>query len=131
MSDAPLLLKKNKRYEQIEDTPDWEILDELDYRKEDLLVIKKRYSAFFQTNLDVLLKQKNVDTLVIAGVNTHACVRMTAIDAYQHDYQVIWPEKGINSSLPEFAEETLKYMVGGIVQMMSNDKIKQLISQTI
>ena len=46
---------------------------------------KKRYSAFFKTGLDQTLDLLKPVVLVLAGVNTHACVRMTAIDAYQRD----------------------------------------------
>jgi len=56
---------------------------------DDAVLVKKRYSAFFGTDLDTLLSTIQPDVLVIAGVNTHAYVRMTAIDAYQRDYDVI------------------------------------------
>src|SRR5678815_2234128 len=54
----------------------------------DLVMVKKRYSAFYGTNLDEVLKTLNPDSLIVAGINTHACVRMTAIDAYQRDWMV-------------------------------------------
>jgi len=48
----------------------------------DAIVIKKRYSAFFETNLDQILDGMNPDALILAGINSHACIRVTAIDAY-------------------------------------------------
>ena len=54
------------------------------------MVIKKRYSAFFGTTLDELLRKLCAETLILTGVNTHACIRTTAIDAYQRDLGVIF-----------------------------------------
>lgn len=128
LSDAPLIMKREQRFEMIDETDEWKILPELHYEEgKDALIIKKRYSAFFGTPLKKNLDQHRVDTLVIAGVNTHACVRMTSIDAYQYDFPVIWPSEGIASSLPEFERETLKYMVGGLVQRMDNEQIQRFI----
>ena len=48
------------------------LLPELNFQKGDFEVIKKRYSAFFQTNLDEILNQIRPSHLVLAGVNTQA-----------------------------------------------------------
>lgn len=47
---------------------------------------KRRYSAFFATDLDLLLRGIKVDTLIIMGTLTNVCVHYTAVDAHQHDY---------------------------------------------
>lgn len=131
LSDAHMLMRKNNRLENIEDTNDWKILEELNMSEEDNLVIKKRYSAFFNTELQNLLQKAVVDTLVVVGVNTHACVRTSSIDAYQYDYEVIWVEEGLNSSLPEFEASTRDYMVGGIVQMMNTEETIELLKKSV
>jgi bifunctional isochorismate lyase/aryl carrier protein len=59
------------------------VLDELDRSDADLEVVKKRYSMFFQTDLDALLQRLGMDQIILAGVNTQACIRVAAIDAYQ------------------------------------------------
>ena len=51
----------------------------------DPVVIKKRYSAFFNTELDHTLHRLKTDVLILSGINPHACVRVTAIDAYPQD----------------------------------------------
>ncbi len=128
LSDAPLMMKKTKRFYTLDNTDGWKILDELDYKKEDTLIIKKRYSAFFETDLDKMLKKLKADTLIVTGVNTHACIRMAAIDAYERDYEVILPIDGIDSWDKEHEKISLKYMDGGIVQVKSTDEIKQMIA---
>ncbi len=72
----------------IEATFGSKILEELAPMDGEHEIIKKRYCAFFQTELDDLLKWLNPPYLVLAGVNTHACIRTAATDAYQLDYRV-------------------------------------------
>lgn len=58
--------------------------------KADEPVIVKRYpSAFFQTDLDQLLRKLEIDTLAIAGCTTSVCVRATAVDSMQHGYHTL------------------------------------------
>ena len=66
-----------------------QIVPELHVAARDAVVIKKRYSAFYGTNLDQLLAALCPDAIILAGINTHACIRMTAIDAYQRDWPVV------------------------------------------
>jgi isochorismate hydrolase len=54
---------------------------------------------------------------VLAGVNTHACVRMTAIDAYQRDLDVIIPREAVGSYDRDHADMSLRYMEGAIAQV--------------
>ncbi len=58
------------------------------------LITKRRYSAFFGTDLDVLLRGAGVDTLVITGVATSMCCESTARDAFYRDYRVVFLSDG-------------------------------------
>ncbi|MDR1766630.1 MAG: cysteine hydrolase [Lachnospiraceae bacterium] len=49
---------------------------------------KRRYSCFFGTDLEILLKGLKVDTLYLVGGFTDVCVHYTAVDAHQHDYHL-------------------------------------------
>jgi nicotinamidase-related amidase len=55
----------------------------------DYLVTKRRYSAFFATELQALLGELGVTTLVLTGVATNGCVQHTAADAFFHGYNLI------------------------------------------
>lgn len=68
-----------------------EIISELAPQPGDFVIEKRRYSAFFQTGLELLLKELNVDTVVLCGVQTHICVLHTATDAYYWNYHIIVP----------------------------------------
>ena len=48
---------------------------------------KRRYSAFFATELDLVLRSLRVQTLILVGALTDVCVHYTAVDAHQHDYR--------------------------------------------
>ena len=52
------------------------------------LIVKRRYSCFFGTELDILLRGLRAETLVLIGGLTDVCVRFTFADAHQHDYRV-------------------------------------------
>jgi len=53
----------------------------------DCVVTKHRYSAFFQTDLDLILRSRNIENLLVAGVLTNVCVESTVRDAFNRNYQ--------------------------------------------
>jgi ureidoacrylate peracid hydrolase len=55
----------------------------------DATVTKHRYSAFFQTELELILRAKGIATVVLAGVSTNTCVETSARDAFMRDFYVI------------------------------------------
>ncbi|MEM1383164.1 MAG: cysteine hydrolase [Pseudomonadota bacterium] len=60
--------------------------EEMDFRPGDYHVPKRRYSAFYGTDLEILLKGLKADTLVLVGGLTDVCVHYTFADAHQGDY---------------------------------------------
>jgi biuret amidohydrolase len=63
-----------------------ELADGLSPRPDEYLIRKRRYSAFFATELELVLKSHGVRTLVLVGALTDVCVHYTFADAHQHDY---------------------------------------------
>ncbi|GIS91232.1 MAG: isochorismatase [Pseudomonadota bacterium] len=70
----------------IEGRPATRIHPRLPYRESDYLIPKRRYSAFFGTDLEILLKGLKADTLILCGELTDVCVHYTFVDAHQHNY---------------------------------------------
>src|SRR5262249_49432573 len=95
----------------------------LDARPEEIVIVKKRYSAFYRTNLDEVLGAIAPRRLIVAGINTHACVRTTAIDAYQRDYDLIVARECVGSYDPEHHTITLRYFDGKIARVLSTAEI--------
>jgi len=63
-----------------------EVTDDLIQSKTDIYLPKRRFSAFFKTDLDQTLRLYGVDTVVITGINSHWCVLSSAMDALSHDF---------------------------------------------
>jgi nicotinamidase-related amidase len=55
---------------------------------DEYLIRKRRYSAFFATELDLVLRSLGVETVILVGALTDVCVHYTAADAHQHDYRI-------------------------------------------
>ena len=88
-----------------------QVIDELEPRPDDLYIVKRRYSAFFNTDLDLTLRDLRVDTLVIIGVVTNICVRSTVHDGFFLGYQVVVPEDCVAATGPREQESSL-YDIG-------------------
>lgn len=66
-----------------------EVMDGLDMQKEDLWLPKPRFSAFFETGLEKILREQGVTLLAVAGIATNFCVLTTAMDALCHDFKAV------------------------------------------
>ena len=73
----------------IRDTWNTAILPALEPEDGDLVVPKHRFSGFFETNLDELLKEHGIETLVFTGCTTSVCVESTVRDAFFRDYRLV------------------------------------------
>jgi ureidoacrylate peracid hydrolase len=91
----------------IEGTWGTEIIEDLGARDDEIHVLKHRYSAFFQTDLDLVLKDMLVDQLVIFGVVTNICVRSTVHDAFFNGYEVVVPRDCCAATGPREQDSTL------------------------
>jgi nicotinamidase-related amidase len=66
-----------------------EVVDDLKPEPIDIILPKRRFSAFFKTDLDQTLRTLGVDTIVVTGMTTEVCVLMTAMEGLCHDFSVI------------------------------------------
>ncbi|PKN68766.1 MAG: cysteine hydrolase [Deltaproteobacteria bacterium HGW-Deltaproteobacteria-12] len=72
----------------IRGTSDAEVTDLLIQFPSDIYSPKRRFSAFYKTDMDQILRLHNVDTVAICGISTHWCVLNTALDALANDFRV-------------------------------------------
>jgi nicotinamidase-related amidase len=112
----------------IKGTAGCEIASDMATAQSDPVVIKKRYSAFFGTDLDQMLHRLTPDVLILAGINTHACVRVTAIDAYQRDWEIVVAADCVDSYDREHHDISMKYMKDKIATVMSNQQIRSALA---
>lgn len=83
---------------------------QLKLQKGDFVIEKRRYSAFFQTGLRLLLDELGVDTLICCGFDTNICVRHTVADAYFNNFNVIVVGDATATFLVGDQEDGLEYM---------------------
>lgn len=87
-----------------------EVIPELELCEKDYVVSKRRYSGFFHTDLDLLLKELGVDTVILTGLHAHMCVRHTAADAYQLGYGIVVAKDATDSFTEEDYLYGIKYL---------------------
>lgn len=127
LSDAFLEMREKGIRITIRGTIGAQFCAELHQHDGDHFVIKKRYSAFFQTPLEAILKRLDVGELTLSGINTHACIRMAAIDAYQRDLKVIIASDCVGSYDKRHGEISLRYLDGKIAELKTNQEILSAI----
>jgi len=92
----------------IRGTPGVAVIDELAPQAGDLIIEKRMLSGFFASDLDFSLRQKGIETLIVTGVATWACVLKTAYDAVELGYKVVVPADCCASVSPEDHEAAVR-----------------------
>jgi nicotinamidase-related amidase len=85
-----------------------EVTDRLEVLPGDVYLPKRRFSAFFKTDLDTTLRTAGVDTAIVCGISSHICVLATTLDAICHDFSAILVEDATAAFNPEIHERTLE-----------------------
>jgi ureidoacrylate peracid hydrolase len=79
-----------------------QVVPELDPRPEDVYVVKRRFSAFAQTDLDLTLRSRGIEQLFVCGVSAHVCCDTTIRDAFQLGYDAVYVVDGVEmGDLPD------------------------------
>lgn len=101
-----------------------ELLDErLPIKKGDLIVPKKRFSAFFKTELEELLQKRKIEKVIIIGTKTNCCIRATAIDAQMRDYDTYIVSDCVSTNTQELNEFHLQDLAKYTATVLSSKEI--------
>jgi len=117
------LVPKEMGEVMVEGTPGADFIDELRPAAEDYVVVKRRSSAFHNTDLDLLLRTRGIDTLILAGVVTNGCVENTARDARQRDYHVLVLSDCCASIMPEAHDYAMNRVFPGMGRVRTSDEM--------
>ena len=98
------------------------LLPELGVRPKDTVIKKDRYSAFYKTDLEDMLREKNIKDLIIGGVMTNLCCETTARDAFVRDFRVFFLADGTSTATADFHLATLKNLSYGFATLMTCDQ---------
>ncbi len=88
---------------------------------------KRRYSAFFATDLSLLLSEFGIRRVVLAGCKTNVCVRATAQDAFAWGLEVIVPREAVTSNRLNLHEASLEDIDRYIGRVVSLDEAVKLL----
>jgi nicotinamidase/pyrazinamidase len=83
------IFKGKMKVHALRGTPGAEVIDDLCPEPTDIVLPKRRFSAFYKTDLDQTLRVLGVDTIVVTGITTEVCVLMTGMDGLCHDFSAI------------------------------------------
>jgi nicotinamidase-related amidase len=90
----------------------------------DYTIVKPRFSAFFQTELDLILRRLQVKTVILCGTATPNCIRTTAYDAISLDYNVVILPDCCSSATQEIQDANLADMERIGVQLMTGTQFE-------
>ncbi|NND04505.1 MAG: cysteine hydrolase [Acidimicrobiia bacterium] len=105
----------------IEGDPGTAIDPALGVRPDDYVITKRRYSCFFGTEFEILLKGLKAETLILIGGHTDVCIHYTFVDAHQHDYFCRVVEDsvaGSSTTAHNAALEAMEYLQTGARRSM-------------
>jgi isochorismate hydrolase len=109
------------------DNPMSKIHSKINWNKEDITLLKNRYSAFIGTNLDELLKGMSINTLLISGIMTHLCCESTARDAFMRDYEPYFVIDATATTSELLHVSSLRTLVDGcVIPVKTRDIIKEM-----
>lgn len=122
----------------VEGSPEVEFHPDLDFRPDDVVVVKRRYSAFTGTDLESILRTSRTRAVVIAGLMTSFCCESTARDAHGRDYEVLFvsdanegPDlqdlKGNAVSHQEVLTSTLTALAAGFAEIVTTAEILERV----
>ncbi|MDQ0201418.1 isochorismatase family protein [Neobacillus ginsengisoli] len=90
---------------------DWaELVPELEVANRDYVVTKRQWGAFFGTDLDLQLRRRGIDTIVLCGIATNIGVESTAREAFQYGYNQIFISDAMTTFSLEEHEASCKYI---------------------
>jgi len=105
----------------------FEIIDELKnyITKDDIFIDKEKYSAFNNTNLNKILLENEIKTLIITGVTTNICVESTIRDAFEYNYTPILISdctSSLNEKYEQFSIDIIKVVFGFVISLQELEK---------
>jgi len=112
----------------VEGSPESEIHPDLAPRDDEKVVLKHRYSAFFDTDLATVLRCLKVEDLVITGTMTNMCCESTARDAYYRDYRVFFPADANGAVSEEMHLASLLNLAYGFACITTTERIVAALS---
>jgi len=126
----------------VDGTPGVEVYPDLAPAPGEHVIKKHRYSGFFGTDLDIILQEWSIDTVIISGTTTENCCHATARDAMFRNYRVVflsdatatydYPDRGFGAMpAAEVNHATIVVLAASTAHVMSVDDMRTRISSRL
>ena len=92
-------------------TWDYEIVEALTPQPNDIVIPKTRYSGFFNTNVDSVLRARGIRNLIFTGIATNVCVESSLRDAFHLEYFAVLLEDATHHAGPDFVQQAAIYNI--------------------
>jgi len=106
------------------------ILQELQPREDEIVILKPSYGAFYDTPLETILKNLEKDTIIICGTMTNFCCGMTARQAYERSFKVIFGSDITSTDDPKMQEVELKVLRKGFAKVKTYEEIIKVLENS-
>jgi nicotinamidase-related amidase len=107
---------------------DWaEFVPEITPIPSDIVITKRQWGAFYGTELDLQLRRRKTDTIVLCGISTDIGVESTARFAYEYGYQQIFAEDAMTSRSDEQHNAAVNFIFKRIGRVRKTDEILRAI----
>ena len=128
-------LKEDREFKKrsehcIEGTWGAQVIEELKPKKKDFVVLKHRFSGFYDTDLDLTLKDLCIDTVIVMGVVTNICVRSTIHDAFFRGYRVIVPRDCVMATGEREQESSLYDIETHFGDVATSETVIEMMAKT-
>ena len=104
-------------------SPGVEVWDDLDPRPSDFYITKRRGSAFFGTDLELLLRHYGRDTVAIGGISTHQGVESAVRDGRDRDFNMVVLADGCSANPPEFHDYAIAKILPRYARVRTVDQV--------
>ena len=109
----------------LEGSPESEIHQDISPKPNEKVIFKHRYSAFYNTDLETVLRCLKVEDIVIAGIMTNMCCESTSRDAYYRDYRVFFLADATGAINEEMHLASLLNLAFGFAYVTTADDVIQ------
>ena len=111
----------------VEGSPESEVHDDIAPLSHEKVIFKHRYSSFYNTDLETILRCLKIEDLVISGIMTNMCCESTARDAYYRDYRIFFLADGTGSINEEMHLASLLNLAFGFAYIATTESVLQQI----
>jgi len=112
----------------LEGTPAVAVIDELEPQPGDYIVVKPRFSAYYGTNMEGILKSLGAETILVGGISTQRSVEGTARDAKNRDTQCVVVSDCCTAGEEDVHEMTIKHVLPLLVRVRNTDEVIAALS---